>query len=419
MKVPGMTVGKRNISDGRNFNKFFPSESQSYGNYSVLNRNGDVYQTVKYIAQIIGKDKKDTFRIAQYLKRTNRLDTLRNIHRFMVKYLQYDEETGEKLRSPRRTWWVGSRQLDKQTGNTGVDCDDLVIFSGTILKNLNIPFFIRIVKINTDEFQHVYLVVPKSGEDLNNGYYTVDGVISEFNYEHPFKEQKTFDMNGLKIEYLGQIGSAAVQVSAFDEIHNLLDEKYKALLAGEIVPTRVNRPDLIKMLGYALKNWDVNREKSLAYLANAERTHYPGQSFFQKLYDFATKYGTLQGDWAPDYWTPEDQALLDSSSSSLKSTNTQNGNGKNGSVWTTLSSLFNAAAKFDWGLVGGNRKHETPPSPMIQPYDYSNPNPGIHTGNMLGNVPGILLGGVVVFGLYKILIEKKPLVTLSTKRLKK
>jgi len=39
-----------------------------------------------------------------------------------------------------------------ETGDTGVDCDDLTIFAGSILKNLNIPFYIRIVKIDKEDF---------------------------------------------------------------------------------------------------------------------------------------------------------------------------------------------------------------------------------------------------------------------------
>ena len=178
MNELALTTGKRKIKDGSRFNAMFPPESASYGNDSVLMEHGTVQDTVKLISKIINSDYKDTEKVAAYLKGNTRAKTLKNIHNFMVDYLQYDTESGEKLRSPRRSWWVGQKQKDKETGDTGVDCDDLVIFSGSILKNLNIPFYIRIVKVNQDEFQHVYLIVPPSGNELSGAYITLDGVLN-------------------------------------------------------------------------------------------------------------------------------------------------------------------------------------------------------------------------------------------------
>jgi hypothetical protein len=413
MSAPTMTVGKRQIKDGSRYNGFFPAEGKAYGNYSVLKQNGDVYQTVKFIAQIIKKDKADTAKIARELKRSSRIETLKSIHHFMVNYLQYDVETGEKLRSPRRTWWVGSRQYDKQTGNTGVDCDDLVIFSGTILRNLNIPFFIRIVKINTDEFQHVYLIVPKSGNDLSNGYITLDGVISEFNYEYPYKLQNTFDMNGLKIEYLGNIGNVATPVSTFDEIFNMLSQQYNELISGDMVPTKINRTDLIRMLGYALKNWHVNRNEALKNLADAESKSYPGQSFFRKISDLVNRPASLRGDWLPSDWTEEDQALLDSNKE------VSNYHAKKGSFWTALSSAFDAAAKFDWGLVRGKNNPANQQPQLVQPYNYSKPKSGVDLGSIWNKLGIYLVGGVLVFGTYKLFVKHEPIVSVKDKRLKK
>ena len=81
----------------------------------------------------------------------------------MVKYLQYDTERGEKLRSLARSWHVGNRQTSPETGDTGVDCDDMTMSAASLLSNLNIPFYFKIVAVqNPDQWKHVYVVVPLS-----------------------------------------------------------------------------------------------------------------------------------------------------------------------------------------------------------------------------------------------------------------
>lgn len=350
-----LTTGKRRIKDGKPFRSFFPPESEAYGSYSVLNRNGTVEETVKFIAEIIQKDKKDTRKIARYLKAPSRGKTVRNIHSFMVNYLQYDTEAGEKLRSPRRTWWVGNTQHDKQTGDTGVDCDDMTIFSGSILHNLNIPFFIRIVKIDSDQFQHVYLIVPKKGNDLSNGYYTLDGVLSDFNYEYPYTLQNTFTMNGLKIEYLGNIPENPATATAEGPIYHWLQDTYKTIVSGRETPENINKADLVKMLGYALKNWDTNRLAALKNLADTEKAKFPGHQTFQQLYKTQAKIdsyglGTLHGYLNGDDWTAEDEQLLNNPPKAKYYRQKIDWN-------NIVNSVFSFLANRDWGIA--NKKNNT------------------------------------------------------------
>jgi len=202
-----LTTGKRKIKDGSKFNHLFPAKNMSYGNSTILHKNGTVDQTVKFMADIIKQDAADTAKLAPLLQGRTRIETLQNLHRFMIDYLQYDTEDQEKLRSPRRTWWVGNQQHDAETGDNGVDCDDMAIFAGSVLHNLNIPYYIRIVMVNGNDWEHVYLIVPPEGTNLSGTYITLDGVLSDFNYEYPFHNQNTFDMAGnkLQISYLGNI----------------------------------------------------------------------------------------------------------------------------------------------------------------------------------------------------------------------
>ena len=108
-------------------------------------------------------------------------------------HLQYkpDDPVNEELRRPKRAW------ADRVTG---VDCDCYSIFIGSILSNLNIPFALRMVKINNKPyFQHVYVVVPKSGKrnelESRSSYFVVDPVLDTFNEEHPFTGNRITSYN--------------------------------------------------------------------------------------------------------------------------------------------------------------------------------------------------------------------------------
>lgn len=416
-----LTTGKRKIKDGSKYNQYFPSETEAYGNDTVLKRAGSVFDTVQFIADIIENDKADTAQISPILEGATRLETLENIHQFMIDHLQYDVEKGEKLRSPRRTWWVGSKQNDKETGNTGVDCDDMVIFSGTILRNLNIPYYIRIVKIDGDEFQHVYLVVPTTGNTLSGAYITLDGVISKFNYEYPFKTQNTYDMSGnkMKIEYLGN-------VPGNDPVLDFLISKHRAIALKKVLLRKANSEDIKGMLNHVISKWNNPHDRvvALRQLADAESKYYPGQRFFNVL-----KYYIEQGrmpalDFPPFKGgnTPPDPVITpDMHMESVGVTDVtvdepppMSGmgditdwddipvedyqddidGGGNGTGAAIALGILAALANFDWSLVGGNPQQ--PPQtlpPQTQPI---NTTPTI-AGLSLTTIGGVLLAGGLVY----------------------
>lgn len=401
MTTLALTTGKRKIKDGSRYNAYFPPESAAYGSSTVLNKNGTVENTVKYIADIIEKDKSDTAKIAKILKGKNLKETITNIHSFMVNYLQYDTEAGEKLRSPRRTWWVGHKQNDKETGDNGVDCDDLTIFAGSILRNLGIPFNIRIVKINKDDFQHVYLIVPKNGKGLSGPYYTLDGVISDFDYEYPFKTEKTFDMQGMKIEYLGNITGE----NADDKVLSMLKNYRYGIANGHLVTTKINHADVLKMLDYAIANWhDVaKRKQAVDILAASEKQNFPGKHFFAVLQNYVD--GNLSGVLG--------QLGDDATPPAPKSNKTKKSN-----VWDAISALFGAAANFDWGLIGGKKNNQTTAPNIIPPAAYNSPERQA-AGISMTSVAGILIGGALVYFAYENFKKAKPKAIASRARTKK
>jgi len=109
----------------------------------------------------------------------------------------------EELREPSATWRDGqilARQYPAITRKDGVqygvDCDCYSIFIGSILKELNIQFNIKMTSyfdtLGFDNgFQHVYIIVPYD----NGNYITVDPVVHAFNYEKPEARYELFTLS--------------------------------------------------------------------------------------------------------------------------------------------------------------------------------------------------------------------------------
>jgi hypothetical protein len=172
--------GKRAIKNGSEFNAYFDL-GQVKGQEVELMEAGSVYDTLKQMHKIVRSTLPQTKRIASKLKASSREATCRNIFNFLYEHVQYkkDNPLREQLRTPLRTW---------KDRTTGVDCDCFSIFISSILTNLDIPHAFRMAGYKGD-FQHVYVVVPKSGNSVSSGYYTIDPVVDRFNYETPFNKK--------------------------------------------------------------------------------------------------------------------------------------------------------------------------------------------------------------------------------------
>ncbi len=442
MNTLALTTGKRKIKDGSRYNHLFPAKGQSYGNSTILNEDGSVEQTVKYMAGIIKRDAADTAKIAQVLKGKTREETLRNIHGFMIDYLQYDTEDQEQLRSPRRTWWVGQSQRDEETGDQGVDCDDLAIFSGSILYNLGIPFFIRIVKISGDEWQHVYLVVPASGRSLSAAYITLDGVISQYNYEYPYHSQNTFDMHGnkLKISYLGSVDP----IDPTDSLKAWIEQYLKGISSGEMQTRHIHRDDVVNLLSYILDNWEDEHDRitAIEHASDMEQRYYPMQRVFrtiryvvengawpkaQELKGLGDPNNPYDPDYNPSYasdpgfWdNPQSWSAENSPNAGAYDGPTNGGSSSNSSnTWANILAGLNILANFDWGVFSGGGNKNTP---------VVTPTPTTNAGySFLGASPGTwavlaLIGGLSYMAFVNIRANKTgshPMIEQSTRSRKK
>lgn len=201
--------GKRIIRSGSEYDKYFNLAGGSGLWAGVENKeitllsDGNVFETVGEMQRIVRKTLSQTQRIANTLKGTTREETARNIYNFLYSHVQYtkDNPLREQLRQPTRTW---------KDRKAGVDCDCYSIFISSVLINLGVPHAFRIAKYGGD-WQHVYVIVPKTGKDFSS-YYTIDPVVDSFDQEATATEIKDFTMkvtmlNGPVTMLNGRFGS--------------------------------------------------------------------------------------------------------------------------------------------------------------------------------------------------------------------
>jgi len=267
-----ISSGYRKIQDGNRYDRYFAKPE-------VVDRiiidDGEVDETVDLMKKVVWKYIDDTKRISQYLKGSTLNQTCENVWTFLHDHIQYrlDKKGLEQLRRPCRSW---AERKD------GIDCDCFSIFVSSILTNLGISHKFRITKYNTDVYQHVYVIVPTGTK-----YITIDCVLSEFDNEKEYSQNKDFtmSMNGINIAVLSGIDSDVMDlVAGIDGLGELTEAENQRFLYEHLVKTRTMiaaNPELIskvdyppaflKMLDYAITNWHTpNREQALENLARNE-----------------------------------------------------------------------------------------------------------------------------------------------------
>jgi hypothetical protein len=201
--------GRRSIRSGNEYNKYFDL-SGLRGTDPIVMSDGSTYDTLAQMERIAQRDKKQTARISQALKGDSLEKTLKNLWNFLYHNVQYkkDSPDEEQLRSPLRTW---------KDRKSGVDCDCYSIFISSVLRNLGISHAFRMAAYGSGDYQHVYVVVPKSGNSLES-YYTVDPVVDSFNYEVPFTKKHDRFMQIRNLNGLGDCASKAVLRNPSDDL---------------------------------------------------------------------------------------------------------------------------------------------------------------------------------------------------------
>lgn len=281
-----LTAGPRAILDGKEFNKFFPL-SLLENSTVVIKRDGSVEDAVAIMADIAEKYKGDTVQLANYLRGDTIEKTCQNIWNFIFTYIQYQEDQDgiEQIRRPIRSW------ADRKSG---VDCDCMSVFISSILKNLAIDHYFRITKYDKPEFQHVYVIVPKSGNIAGiKNYFTIDGVIGAFNREKSYSEKKDFTMSGIPIQFLNGIGAADTNQTILQyliETRNSI-EANPALVKEKICPC-----DAIPMFDLLISSWgdDKKRDEVLKRTSEIEKQYFTNLNFFQMIEKYMSGQATPQ-----------------------------------------------------------------------------------------------------------------------------
>lgn len=181
---------KRKIKSGEEFEHLFPKPLFLD---PTIKKGATVYDTVRFIPQVVQETLFQTSKLAPLLKGRNVYETCNNIWDFVYNHIAYkkDEEGKEQIRSPARGWHDRFH---------GIDCDCYTVFISSILSNLKIKHNLRITKYKQDHFQHIYPIVPTTG----GNYITVDCVVDRFNYEEPYSEKQDTKM---ELEYLNGVPS--------------------------------------------------------------------------------------------------------------------------------------------------------------------------------------------------------------------
>lgn len=203
-----LSARDRQIKDGSKFDCLFPKPDLKT---TLLQRDGEVEDTVKKMQEIVVKYSWQVKDLCKRLKASSVRQSVKNVFDFVYDYIKYQVEDGEKLRTPAYSWYEG-QVLKRQRPNDekiGVDCDCMSIFCGSCFKEMKIPFAFRITGYASSPlgfcrgFQHVYTIA----YDENGKEIICDPVYIAFDKEKEYAIQKTYAMslNGTDIIMLSGI----------------------------------------------------------------------------------------------------------------------------------------------------------------------------------------------------------------------
>ncbi len=273
-----ITSGPRPIRSGLEYDKYFPKPDERD---RIIIKDGEVQDTVDLMEKVVHKYLVDTSRIAPLLKGNSTGDTCRKIWDFIYQNIQYklDKKGLEQLRRPARSW---------SERKTGVDCDCMSIFASSVLTNLKVPHSFRITKYSADHWQHVYVIVP----DGKGKHYTIDAVVSQFDYEKPYSEKMDYPMslNGINVAVLSgtgsdlenavlapgltgpDLGATPNKKAELNKLYQHLVDTRNSIRKNPRMVSSIDDPQaLLKMLDYAIQYWNTDkRDYALSILEKNE-----------------------------------------------------------------------------------------------------------------------------------------------------
>lgn len=202
----------RQIEACPQYDKYFDLPKGGKLKKKVLDKNGEVEDTVQQMLNMINNNWQEVKRAKHLVKGATTHQTAKNIFDWLYKHIKYNLEKGEILNTPSASYYYGqvlARQNPEHTEKYPVDCDDFTIFACSFLKAHDLPWALRIASYDGNKFSHVYCIVPKTKD---NEEIIIDPVYIGFNKEKQYKMQKTFygnlnGLSGMPIYYQGVNGT--------------------------------------------------------------------------------------------------------------------------------------------------------------------------------------------------------------------
>lgn len=184
----------REIKSGKEFEKLIPAYLQIDMNFEKNNTLSDTYDTLQFMANWTVKYAHQFEKLAQRLKGKNVLETVQNNYSFLYNHFQYkidESNLDQTLYSLSGAWHYRKN---------GFDCKTFSLLASGLLLAQGIPHSFRKIKIDSDDWAHVYVVVP-----INKNQYTIIDATTKDNKEVRFIEKHDFDMT----KYLKHRGIAS------------------------------------------------------------------------------------------------------------------------------------------------------------------------------------------------------------------
>lgn len=206
---------------------------QAIGSETLLLERQNTTDLAKAIAESHQENLKYAKKIAFLFRGDDDFETCKNIYNFIKKYIPYDIEPGE-----RQCTKTIPRILDDARNGIGSDCKMYSVFTGTILKCLNIPFKYRLAGYQTNYPQHIYCVTDRC---------VIDAVLPYFNHEKkPYKYQK--DMALYNLAGVDQIGKTKAGKKIDAKFQKVKEKAKEVLNKSKVVAAAVPRNAFLLIL---------------------------------------------------------------------------------------------------------------------------------------------------------------------------
>ena len=174
----------RPLKDGKNYESVIPKPKNLVFKFDKPTDNNDTFKTLDFMVQWKEKYAYQCAKLAKLLSGKNKAETCRNIYNFLYNHFQYSlDGEAQNLRALSQAW---------ENRFKGMDCKSFSLLAAMILENLKIDCAFRMVKIGSNAWVHVYVVVPDG-----KSYHVIDATT------HDNKEVKFTQKHDKNMYHLG------------------------------------------------------------------------------------------------------------------------------------------------------------------------------------------------------------------------